>query len=173
MTHTVRFRVFCLSAVVAAMALLAGCGGPLSVNILVTTPHESMDYQLTPEGKLTVTERGGVVAGERGKEVYRTAVGPEQMKQLKTAVQRSGFLMADPPFRSSSSAGPMYRAEVSLGLWNNQMTFAGAVVPSLAPIVKELNGLLPTKHAIPYERPPPGQSDLPDENDPDLEKYME
>ena len=155
------------------MALLAGCGGPLSVNILVTGPQESLDYQLTPKGELSVTERGGVVAGERGKEVYHAAVGPDQMNRLKTVVQGSGFLVADPPFRTGSAASPMYRVEVKLGLWENRMNFAGAAIPSLAPIVAELNRLLPTKHAIPYERPPAGQSDLPDENDPDLEKYME
>lgn len=123
---------------------LAGCAsGPLTVDFRVVGQAQSLNYHLDPDGRLAVS------AGTSSDAVYQTQLSDEAMARLKQVVFKSGFLLADPPYRAPLMPGTMMLVEIELGLWRNRLDTRGARVESVSRIIAEMNRHLPAQYALP------------------------
>ena len=123
---------------------LAGCAsGPLTVDFRVLGQAHSLIYHLDPDGRLAVS------AGTSSDAVYQTQLSDEAMARLKQVVFKSGFLLADPPYRAPLTPGTMMLVEIELGLWRNRLDTRGARVESVSRIIAEMNRHLPAQYALP------------------------
>ena len=154
--------ILALTSLVAGLA--AGCGGGPEVDLTVMSASTTVSYLVSPEGRLAVTDGTSLQTEPVGETLHETQLTDEQMQRLGKVIHDSGFYFADPPFRAADQPMMHYRVRIRDGMWENQMQFAGAVVPSLAPIVEELNRHLPAGREIPYfmdrDAPPDGRDVL-------------
>ena len=143
-------RVALLSAAGFAWLTLTGCAsGPLTMDFQVVGQARSLIYHLDPDGQLTVSSAGGMIGGESSDVVYRTRLSEGAMEKLKQVVFRSGFLVAEPPYRAPMTPTTTMLVEVELGLWHNRMDTRGARVESVSKIVAEVNRHLPSEYVLP------------------------
>jgi hypothetical protein len=139
----------------AGPALLAGCtSGELAMQLLATTELDSLEYRLEPDGRLTVTEGGGKLEGQRDRPVYETRLDEPAMERMKQVIAHSGFLLTESPTRWGLSPAPLIRMDVRLGMWHNVVQTRGRRVESLGKIIAEMNRQLPERYQLIYEPPP-------------------
>ena len=77
-----------LGAALAAASLAGGCGGPLTMDLTYMTDALAVNYSLTPDGRLTISEGGGFGSTDKSRPLYRTRLEPAGLAKLKNAIQR-------------------------------------------------------------------------------------
>ena len=141
------------AALIACLAL-GGCGsGPLTMDVQVVGQARSLVYRLEPDGRLAVTAGGGLAGGTSPEPVYEAHLDEKALAGLKKVIFNSGFLVADPPYRTPLVPGVTTVMEITLGLWHNRIDTRGARVESVARIVAEMNRHLPPPYALPETDP--------------------
>jgi hypothetical protein len=140
-----------IAILAAASGWLGGCStGELTLDYTVAAEMQSMTYHVDNEGGLTVKgEDSGIVEGKAANALYTTQLSGSDLKKLKQVISGSGFFLASPPDRGWIGAGPSIRAEIHMGLWENQLEVFPGQERSVDAISEELNRHLPAKLHIP------------------------
>jgi hypothetical protein len=138
-----------LIAAIAATALIAGCGGPLNIDLIVGNEVQSATYRVEDSGVLSVSTGGGMTEAT-AKQLRRVELGKDEMGKLRKVVASSGILLADAPGKTIfAGPGPVIVAEVSLGLMRNRIVARTGEVESLTKLCQALNEHLPAWLKIP------------------------
>jgi hypothetical protein len=147
-----------LTAVIlcCAMAGVAGgcAGGKLTMDITAATELASQTYHLDDDGRLSVI--GDTNVEGKPNVLHEATLDAAAMKTMRATVWNSRFLFALGPEGADFASGPALAADIKLGAWHNKLRTSGGNLPTLEPIVAELNRHLPAKLAIPRgtaERP--------------------
>jgi len=150
-----------------AAAALAGCDAEkLTMDLHVVREMDSVLYHIDPDGALTVAEGGGLVDRRTARPIHESALDAGAMRDLKSVIRKSGFLVESEPVKRSLSSGVFLHIDVKLGWWANSMNLRGTKVTSVEKIVNEVNRHLPEKHKVPYGRI---TANLPDE---EIERHL-